>query len=51
MKKAFPNAAHPFQGDERTAMELDRLARLVESQSDMESELDHQSKNDSSYIK
>jgi len=46
--KSIP-AVESVAGDERTAMELDRLARLVESQSDMESELDHQSKNDSSY--
>ena len=42
-------AVESVAGDERTAMELDRLSRLVESQADVERDLDTQSKNDSSY--
>merc|ERR1719166_878300 len=46
--KSIP-AVESVAGDERTAMELDRLSRLVESQADMEKDLDNQTKNDQSY--
>ena len=46
--KSIP-AVESVAGDERTAMELDRLSRLVESQADMEKDLDNQTKSDQSY--
>jgi len=42
-------AVESIAGDERAAMELDRLSRLMESQADLEKDLDKQATNDQSY--
>ena len=42
-------AVESVAGDERAALELDRLSRLVESQADLERELDTASRSDQSY--
>jgi len=42
-------AVESIAGDERAAMELDRLSRLMESQADLERDLDKQATNDQSY--
>ena len=42
-------AVESIAGDERAAMELDRLSRLMESQADLEKDLDKQASNDQSY--
>ena len=46
--KSIP-AVESVAGDERAALELDRLSRLVESQADLERELDTASRSDQSY--
>ena len=42
-------AVESVAGDERAALELDRLSRLVESQGELEKELDTASRSDQSY--